>query len=236
MSGISFSNLFVDITNKRQQETAKQMSQVMGAIDQIAAHKKQQRLTTERDDLLKDNEEHKLQKRQQKMFTDNMDIWDQYSDEDVSTLKGEGEWTNETLDLLGQDIARRKIKAKTAEDDRNAVNEYQKATGETPYKDDKGNWMVDIDGKPIDADEHRYNLAQEKNIATATKTLNKKTSAERQLDEWYTKKGWQVPEGGYIEAKRKQKEYSEIEKKVAEFPSHLKVIYDDMKLVNHILR
>ena len=235
--GISFSNLFVDITNKRQQETSRQLSQVTGALDQIAGHKKQVRLAAEREETLKDNEEFKLQKRQQGLLVDNMDILGQYSDEDISGFTGvdpkTGEnlgWTNQTMDIFEQDIAGKRVTAKKEADeielkakDKETVNKFQRDYGETPTKDEEGNWWVD--GKDADDFVHDYNKA--KNIKTATATLNKMTKSERDEREWFSDKGVEYPENN-IEATAERKKYQAVERDVAGFPSNMKNIYNNI--------
>ena len=237
MAGLSFSNLFVDITNRRTQETSRQLSQVTGALDQIAGHKKQVRLATEREETLKDNEEFKLQKRQQGLLVDNMDILGQYSDEDISGFTGvdpkTGEnlgWTNQTMDIFEQDIAGKRVTAKKEADeielkakDKETVNKFQRDYGETPTKDEEGNWWVD--GKDADDFVHDYNKA--KNIKTATATLNKMTKSERDEREWFSDKGIEYPENN-IKATAQRKKYQAVEEDVADFPSNLKSIYENI--------
>jgi len=242
MAGLSFSNLFVDITNRRTQETSRQLSQVTGALDQIAGHKKQVRLAAEREETLKDNVEFKLQKRQQQIFTDNIDILDSMTPEEVSGVTGiddEGnnnEWTTEHLNELDLFIARKKVSNKKEADeielkakDDETRDTYHGKYGVAPYKDDEGQWMVKhpVTGKVVDADDYKFNYNQAKNIKTETTTLNKMTKSERDEREWFSDKGVEYPENN-IEATAERKKYQAVERDVAGFPSNMKNIYNNI--------
>ena len=242
MAGLSFSNLFVDITNRRTQETSRQLSQVTGALDQIAGHKKQVRLAAEREETLKDNVEFKLQKRQQQIFTDNIDILDSMTPEEVSGVTGiddEGnnnEWTTEHLNELDLFIARKKVSNKKEADeielkakDDETRDTYHGKYGVAPYKDDEGQWMVKhpVTGKVVDADDYKFNYNQAKNIKTETTTLNKMTKSERDEREWFSDKGIEYPENN-IKATAQRKKYQAVEEDVADFPSNLKSIYENI--------
>jgi len=242
--GISFSNLFVDITNKRQQETSRQLSQVTGALDQIAGHKKQVRLAAEREETLKDNEEFKLQKRQQGLLVDNMDILGQYSDEDISGFTGvdpkTGEnlgWTNQTMDIFEQDIAGKRVTAKKEADeielkakDDETRDTYHGKYGVAPYKNDEGQWMVKhpVTGKVVDADDYKFNYNQAKNIKTETVKLNTQTQKEKDIDQQYRDNNLPIPELGYNEKKANMDNYKNAEEDIAGFPSNMKNIYDNI--------
>jgi hypothetical protein len=230
------------------------LSQVTGALDQIAGHKKQVRLATEREETLKDNVEYQEQKEFRKTEDTIYNKYGKYFTEDdakidelktnygIGTDQEDRRGYYRDLNIHGQSFV---DKEKTAEETRKTEatqakrkNTLESKTGkEVEFDESIGDFVIydDVNKEFIDADRY-VGLNREK----TAKGKSDKPSVERaKLEKWFSENDIAPQNTGILSMQEQRKSVMSLKSDIESFdkdPNVKKLLTDTEKIDNVLYR